>query len=151
MPYNGPSSFLPDESAYLSKSAEAMCQCPITGHHHFYVDDAVDGITHGGCQCPITGHHHFYASALNCCQRVVCGCQCPITGHHHFYRLYHDEAHVDKRVSMPYNGPSSFLHKDGTYRRFDLSWCQCPITGHHHFYNKYEELSAKDKKCVNAL
>ncbi len=41
-------------------------------------------------------------------------CQCPITGHSHFYcccDIWHGAGR--KNVSMPYNGPLSFLRKGG--------------------------------------
>ncbi len=69
----------------------AMCQCPITGNHHFYEFDwfnclgsmkaSVNALERAiiistrrhrgkevqsnGCQCPITGNHHFYMKGIN--------------------------------------------------------------------------------------
>ena len=60
MPYNGPLSFLlPDEDD--DPSNPGRCQCPITGHSHFYIANIVNRLNEFGlCQCPITGHSHFY-------------------------------------------------------------------------------------------
>ena len=78
-----------------------MCQCPKTGHSHFYITMKHDGQTLTMCQCPKTGHSHFYITIKHDVQTLTM-CQCPKTGHSHFYTLEHERQDGTLSiVSMP--------------------------------------------------
>ena len=65
MPSNGPHSFL--QWRDLKQHSIGRCQCPQTGHTHFYKLKKLNRIEKNNvCQCPQTGHTHFY--------RVWSGC-----------------------------------------------------------------------------
>ena len=111
MPYNGQSSFLPDTHPIELRTTSVSM--PYNGQSSF-----LHGTANGSvplpyvCQCPITGNHHFYNSYLRHCIASREGCQCPITGNHHFYFPHMvSGAEIHCLVSVPYNGQSSFLRK----------------------------------------
>ena len=110
MPSNGQPSFLRDVWA-VERAFLYLCQCPLTGNHHFYFPCTCQCQVHGiWCQCPLTGNHHFYDSRQ---QRTtyIWRCQCPLTGNHHFYEVKRLSSEKREEVSMPSNGQPSFLPK----------------------------------------
>ncbi len=128
------------------------------------------------CQCPSTGLHHFYdlptgkrlkaSKSVNALQRAY---------------IISTSRYADKilelfKVSMPFNGLTSFLpvYAQNNYKNNDVcqcpstglhhfyyktsSWlvngsvmCQCPSTGLHHFYKIYCQGWGRNTACVNAL
>ena len=121
-----------------------MCQCPISGSLHFYIQRNSTATQYRLCQCPISGSLHFYSSAL----------------------LTPPPASA---VSMPYLGLPSFLRCSGRMQIMSipcvnalsrapfistlalmhcpksLKWCQCPISGSLHFYREKEDCMFKTK------
>ena len=135
MPYDGQSSFLrflryaeTDERGRVNALWRAiiistgltsslvtwviMCQCPMTGNHHFYALYGDTPITERDmCQCPMTGNHHFYATGQGSpikekqCVNALWRAIIISTGRDSSGLL------PVQGVSMPYDGQSSFLRR----------------------------------------
>ena len=135
------------------------CQCPMTGNHHFYKDtEKMSQMQKILCQCPMTGNHHFYCecrsavllvsrcvnalwraiiiSTLNTLWLVhyVWRVSMPYDGQSSFLPRLFVNWEESFWVSMPYDGQSSFLPGEIPGGKTRLAVCQCPMTGNHHFY-----------------
>ena len=154
-----------------------MCQCPLTGNHHFYggnhgraekktglVSMPSNGqpsfllympkeekIWQKRCQCPLTGNHHFYGYSMYCVYKDI-PVSMPSNGQPSFLpgNKFHGR-HI-LPVSMPSNGQPSFLRIHSETRMIRARCvCQCPLTGNHHFYRVNSVPDLPDELGVNAL
>ena len=133
MPSNGQPSFLLASDAARCVNM-IVCQCPLTGNHHFYNSCVQAGhAVRRDVSMPSNGQPSFLPKRTSAGNAGNEACQCPLTGNHHFYieLIGHEiECHL---VSMPSNGQPSFLQKR-MKNVMSGSGCQCPLTGNHHFY-----------------
>ena len=93
MPSNGQHSFLPKEIGKLV--IEDNVSMPSNGQHSFlleFVQNKTPEICM--CQCPQTGHTHFYGALEFFDEDKAETCQCPQTGRTHFYKYGSNVAKV---------------------------------------------------------
>ena len=133
----------------------ARCQCPPTGHTHFYTFCivliwlflSVNALQRATLISTwIKSEKSRVGKCVNALQRatlisttgrltmnlLTLLCQCPPTGHTHFYIAWSTKSPSSGRVSMPSNGPHSFLPKEDTIM-FDKIGVSMPSNGPHSF------------------
>ena len=112
-----------------------MCQCPLSGFLHFYVNATPHPLTFlDGCQCPLSGFLHFYIKLDWCgAKKNVCV--------NALYRAFsistticNGVISIDYAVSMPFIGLSPFLPIEDMPENIWQNMCQCPLSGFLHFY-----------------
>ena len=130
-PSNGPHSFLPN----LASRSFRNSQCVNALQRATLISTESSHQRRFGCyrcQCPPTGHTHFYRRGQPHGGQPH-GVSMPSNGPHSFLHICTSSRNTLIGVSMPSNGPHSFLPNLAIYQ-LKKSGCQCPPTGNTHFY-----------------
>ena len=112
-----------------------MCQCPLTGSLHFYIDKKNNTFPLKGCQCPLTGSLHFYMQKDFHRYSTPEEVSMPLVGLSPFLLSQENTIIYNNfPVSMPFNGLTPFLQLEYVRAKQCTIKCQCPLTDSLHFY-----------------